>query len=92
MTRALVYGLAVAGAAAVRSLVRHGYDVVVADDVVTPERSELARSLDVEIIERPAELELGRLVRSCVLVCPSPGVPESHVVVDAAIGAGVELV
>ena len=92
MTRALVYGLAVAGAAAARALARHGYDVVVADDVVTPERLELARVLDVEIIEQPADRDLGRLVRSCVLVCPSPGVPETHAVVDAAIGAGIELV
>ena len=92
MTRALVYGLAVAGAAAARALVRHGYDVVVADDVVTPERLELARTLDVEIIEQPIDLELSRLVRSCALVCPSPGVPETHAVVAAANDAGIELV
>ena len=92
MTRALVYGLAVAGAAAARALVRHGYDVVVADDVVTPERVELARVLDLEIIEHPADRDLSRLVRSCALVCPSPGVPETHSVVDAAIDAGVEVV
>jgi UDP-N-acetylmuramoylalanine--D-glutamate ligase len=92
VTRALVYGLAVAGAAAARALARHGHEVVVADDVVTPERLELARSLDVEIIEQPTERDLIRLVRSCALVCPSPGVPETHAVVAAAAGAGIELV
>ena len=92
MTRALVYGLAVAGAATVRALVRHGHDVVVADDVVTPQRRELAGTLDVEVLERPSGRELDRLVRSCALVCPSPGVPETHAVVEAATGAGVELV
>ena len=92
MTRALVYGLAVAGAAAARALARHGHEVVVADDVVTPERLELARSLDVEIIEQPTERDLIRLVRSCELVCPSPGVPETHAVVAAAVDGGIELV
>ena len=44
MTRALVYGLAVAGAATVRALQRHDIEVVVADDEVTAERRQLARS------------------------------------------------
>ena len=53
MTRALVYGLAVAGAATVRALQRHDVEVVVADDEVTAERRQLAGELDVQIIERP---------------------------------------
>ena len=38
--KALVYGLAVAGKSTVRALLRHGYDVIVADDSITPERCE----------------------------------------------------
>ncbi len=90
MSRALVYGLAVAGEATVRALVRHGHEVVVVDDTVTPERRELAATLDVELLERPGDLDA--LVRSCALVCPSPGVPETHDVIDAARRSGADLV
>ncbi len=90
MKRALVYGLAVAGAATVRALQRHGVEVVVADDDVTAERRQLAQELEVEIVERPVELEA--LIRSCDLVSPAPGVPETHDVVTMAQTMGVELV
>ncbi|HYN32663.1 MAG TPA: hypothetical protein VES40_08565, partial [Ilumatobacteraceae bacterium] len=62
--RALVYGLAVAGAATVRALQRHDIEVVVADDEVTAERRQLAQELDVEIIERPTGSALATLIRS----------------------------
>lgn len=92
MTRALVYGLAVAGAATVRALQRHDIEVVVADDDVTAERRQLAGELEVEIIERPTGSELVGLIRSCDLVSPAPGVPETHDVVTTALTVGVELV
>lgn len=92
MSRALVYGLAVAGAATVRGLQRHDIDVVVADDDVTADRRELAGELGVELLERPQGDELDRLVRSCDLVSPAPGVPETHAVIAAAHTAGVPLV
>ena len=92
MTRALVYGLAVAGAATVRALQRHDIEVVVADDEVTAERRQLAQELDVQIIERPIGSELNGLIRSCDLVSPAPGVPETHDVVTTAQTMGVELV
>ncbi len=92
MTRALVYGLAVAGESTVRALLRHGYDVVVADDHVDEGRRDLAGELDVELLDRPDEDVLGSLIRTCDLVSPAPGVPESHAVVAAATTAGVELV
>jgi UDP-N-acetylmuramoylalanine--D-glutamate ligase len=90
--RALVYGLAVAGESTVRALLRRGYDVVVADDVVTAERVALAAELGVEILEAPESTELSDLVAQCVLVSPSPGIPETHAVIVAAVDAGVELV
>jgi UDP-N-acetylmuramoylalanine--D-glutamate ligase len=92
VTRALVYGLAVAGAATVRALQRHDVEVVVADDEVTTERRRLADELDVEIIERPTGSRLEGLIRSCDLVNPAPGVPETHDVVTGAQAIGVELV
>jgi UDP-N-acetylmuramoylalanine--D-glutamate ligase len=82
VTRALVYGLAVAGASTARALLRHGYDVVVADDEITDERRSLATEIGVDLLERPGDL--GALVRSCDVVSPAPGVPEHHSVVLAA--------
>jgi UDP-N-acetylmuramoylalanine--D-glutamate ligase len=91
-SRALVYGLAVAGEATVRALLRRGVDVVVADDDVDDRRRTLAAELDVELLERPDASALAAVVSSCELVSPAPGVPETHAVVRAAQDAGVELV
>ncbi|WP_040494000.1 UDP-N-acetylmuramoyl-L-alanine--D-glutamate ligase [Ilumatobacter nonamiensis] len=90
--RSLVYGLAVAGAATARALLRHGYEVVVGDDVVGPERVALAEDLGVELIEAPDEERLRELLSRCDLLCPSPGVPETHRVIDAARATGTEIV
>jgi UDP-N-acetylmuramoylalanine--D-glutamate ligase len=87
----LVYGLAVAGAATARALVRRGVEVVVADDEVTPERRDLADSLGVELLDAPGGATLDRLLGGCDLLSPSPGVPEFHRVIDAARRHGVEI-
>ncbi len=92
MSRALVYGLAVAGESTARALLRNGFDVVVADDVVDERRRDLAAELDVDLLDRPDTDALGELMASCDLVSPAPGVPETHAVVAAAQAAGVELV
>jgi UDP-N-acetylmuramoylalanine--D-glutamate ligase len=87
-----VYGLAVAGESTVRALLRHGVDVVVADDDVDGRRRALAGELDVELLDRPDEGVLRDVIASCDLVSPAPGVPETHAVVAAARSAGVEVV
>lgn len=92
MSRALVYGLAVAGASTVRALQLHGYDVIVADDDVTDDRRRLAVEFDVDLIERPTPSDLAGMIATCDLVSPAPGVPETHAVVAAARAVGVELV
>ncbi len=92
MSTALVYGLAVAGESTVRALLRRGYEVVTADDEVDDRRTEVARELGVELLERPDRATLDRLVSSCEFVSPAPGVPETHEVVASAESAGVELV
>lgn len=91
-SRALVYGLAVAGESTVRALLRRGVDVVVADDDVDDRRRALAAELGVELLDRPDADVLTTVVASCELVSPAPGVPETHAVVGAARDAGVELV
>lgn len=91
MSRALVHGLAVAGESTVRALLRHGYDVVAADDDVDDRRRDLAAELGVDLLEQPDSEVLRDVIRSCDLVSPAPGVPETHAVVTAATAAGVEV-
>jgi UDP-N-acetylmuramoylalanine--D-glutamate ligase len=89
---ALVYGLAVAGASTVRALRQRDIDVVVVDDDVTDARRALAADLDVELLGSMPPEALDRLVASCDLVSPAPGIPETHAVVDSARRHDVELV
>jgi UDP-N-acetylmuramoylalanine--D-glutamate ligase len=89
---ALVYGFAVAGASTARALRARDVEVIAVDDDVTDARRELAADLGVELLPTPSASDLERLVGSCDLVCPAPGVPETHAVIDAAQRCGVELV
>jgi UDP-N-acetylmuramoylalanine--D-glutamate ligase len=91
MKRALVYGLAVAGAATVRALQRRSVDVLAADDSDTPAKRELAAELGVELIVAPGDDELSALVARSEVVVPAPGVPEGHRVVAAAQRQGRRL-
>lgn len=90
MTRtALVHGIAIAGDATARRLLRRGWDVIVADDAPTDAKRLAARAVGAELVERPEEELLRTLVGRCELVVPAPGVPETHPVVRCALGAGV---
>lgn len=91
MTRALVHGLAIAGTSTARALLRRDYDVVALDDDVTSERRAVADELGIELLPVPGDAELARLVASCELVSPAPGVPEEHRVIAAAMAANVPL-
>jgi UDP-N-acetylmuramoylalanine--D-glutamate ligase len=92
VSRALVYGLAVAGESTVRALLHRGYDVVVADDEIDDRRRDLAAGLGVDLLARPDAAVLRDVISECEFVSPAPGVPETHQVVAAAQAAGVELV
>lgn len=89
---ALVYGLAITGLATVRALLRRGYTVVTADDVVTDERRQSAADLGVVLLDAPTSEELERVVATCSLVSPAPGIPETHRLIDVSGELGVELV
>jgi len=91
MTRALVYGLAVAGAATVRAMTARGIDVVAADDTDTPARQALAAELGVDLRIAPDDAELDNLIEGCDVVVPAPGVPEDHRVMAAARSRGRRL-
>ena len=92
MNTALVYGLAVAGAATVRALAARGFDVVAADDADTPARRQLAADLGVELVIAPDDDQLAALVERSDVVVPAPGVPERHRVIAAAQRQGRRLV
>ncbi len=94
----LVHGLAVTGAATVRALQRHGYEVVVSDDHVDDTKRDLANALGVDLLPAPVNPRVDRNVDPRVFACqfemisPAPGVPETHPLIVAARDAGVPLV
>ena len=88
MPRVLVYGVAIAGTALIRGLVRRGYEVIAADDAVTNDKVALVGEFGVDLIATPDAATIGRLVDDCDFVAPAPGVPETHAVVIAALTQG----
>jgi UDP-N-acetylmuramoylalanine--D-glutamate ligase len=92
VTAALVYGLAVAGAATVRALQRRGIEVRVADDTGDRRRRQLAADLGVELVVAPGDGALDGLVAASDIVVPAPGVPETHPLFAAAAAAACRVV
>ena len=86
--KVLVYGVAIAGAAVIRALVARGYEVIAADDVVTPERQRICADVGVDLRAAPDGPAIEALVEWADFVAPSPGVPETHAVIRAALAAG----
>jgi len=88
---ALVYGIALAGDALAGQLSRRGWKLLIADDAATDAKRQLAAALGVTLIESPTAVEIAALVAGADMVCPAPGVPETHSVVLAALAAGTPL-
>lgn len=82
---ALVHGLALSGTAVAQALVRRGWHVVVADDSPSDDKRAAATTLGTTLVERPSADEVAQLVAACDMVCPAPGVPEGHAVIEAAL-------
>ncbi len=92
MTRtALVHGIALSGDALAAQLVRRGWRVLVADDAPTDDKRALAARLGAMLVERPDSATVAALLAEADIVCPAPGVSETHPLVEAAIAAGVPL-
>lgn len=87
--RALVYGLAIAGTSTARALARRGFEVIVADDHVDDVKRSLAGTLGVDLL---TSVDTATLADDFDLLCPAPGVPETHPVILAAQQAGVPIV
>lgn len=92
VTRALVWGLAVTGTSTVQALQRRGFEVLVGDDAVTKEKRTLASKLDVELVEGATDGHLDALVDAVDLVCPAPGVPATHRLIERSVATGADLV
>ena len=78
MTKALVFGIGIAGRACAVALAQRGIEPVLVDDKETPSLKEFASSLGVEFHTNPDTSALAYLVRSVDFVLPAPGVPETH--------------
>ena len=82
---ALVYGIAISGEAVARALHERGFRVLVADDVINDAKSAAAAAVGADLIVKPDASTLDKLVAMSDIVCPAPGVPETHAVITAAI-------
>ncbi|HZP29979.1 MAG TPA: UDP-N-acetylmuramoyl-L-alanine--D-glutamate ligase [Acidimicrobiia bacterium] len=92
--RVLVVGLGATGDAVVRYVRGRGDDVTVVDDRPLDARAEYARVEDArragaEVLAPADAATVERLAVGADLVVPSPGVPERHVALQAALAAGV---
>jgi UDP-N-acetylmuramoylalanine--D-glutamate ligase len=89
--KVLVYGVAVAGMATLKALLARGYEVIVVDDSVNPQKAAAVSNLGCDLIERPGARELGLLISSCDFVAPAPGIPEAHPLISESCARGVPL-
>ena len=87
----LVFGLAVAGQAVARELVKRGESVVLADDSVSDLHRAFAQEIDMPIVALHHSSEIHQVLHSVARVAPAPGVPEGHPVIVAARELGVEI-
>lgn len=87
----LVYGLAIAGEAVARELVRRGERVVLADDRPTSAHQKLASELGAKLVDGSNHTEIDRHLRNVDRVVPAPGVSEQHRIIAEARRLDVEL-
>ncbi|MEY2553325.1 MAG: UDP-N-acetylmuramoylalanine--D-glutamate ligase [Ilumatobacteraceae bacterium] len=81
---ALVYGMAISGEAVARALHDRGVRVLVADDSLTEAKLAAAAAVGAELVVKPEGAALEQLVAVADIVCPAPGVPETHRLIEAA--------
>ena len=89
--RALLVGFGVTNQAVADKLLAYGQEVVVVDDAPSAEATEAAAARGVELIVAPDDVRLSELVHGATMVVPSPGLGDTHAVIDIARHAGVAL-
>lgn len=87
--RVVVMGFGVTGRAVARYLATRGDEVTVFDDSPSPDAVAAAGALGVAVEATPPASELASRLSRTGLLVPSPGVPMSHPVYEAAAAAGV---
>jgi UDP-N-acetylmuramoylalanine--D-glutamate ligase len=95
LSRVLVLGLGVTGAAVVRNRTAAGDDVTVVEDAADgdayQDRAATATAAGAEIVERREPAAIAALVRKADLLVPSPGVNERHPAIKESRHAGVAI-
>ncbi len=84
ISSALVYGWGITGIAVANALHARGLRVLAADDTVTDAKRSAAAAIGADLITAPSGDELDALIDAADIVCPAPGVPETHRVIVAA--------
>ena len=87
----LVFGLAIAGQAVARELVRRGESVVLADDAVSDLHQAFSKQIGMPLVALTTSSEIQQVLNSVARVAPAPGIPEGHPVIVAARELGVEI-
>ena len=87
----LVFGLAIAGQAVARELVRRGESVVLADDAVSDLHKAFSKQIGMPLVALTSSSEIQQVLNSVARVAPAPGIPEGHPVIVAARELGVEI-
>jgi UDP-N-acetylmuramoylalanine--D-glutamate ligase len=85
---ALVFGMAITGDAVAHALHDRGVRVLIADDLPNDVKVAAAAAIGADLIGHPDAGAVDKLVADADFVCPAPGVPETHPVVEAAIRLG----
>jgi UDP-N-acetylmuramoylalanine--D-glutamate ligase len=81
---ALIIGFGVTGQAVARALLARRFVVTAVDEHPSTTVRAAAASLSVKLVEAPSAIDLARLVEASDFVLPSPGIPETHPLFDAA--------
>ena len=87
----LVFGLAIAGQAVARELVRRGESVVLADDAVSDLHQAFSKQIGMPLVALTTSSGIQQVLNSVARVAPAPGIPEGHPVIVAARELGVEI-
>ena len=85
---ALVHGIAQAGLALAKELRARGFTLVVSDDQPIDAKRAIADELGATFVAAPDRATLERLVDGADMVCPAPGVPETHALFEVAAQRG----
>ncbi len=87
----LLAGFGAANQAVARALMARDHNVMVFDDRAETASATVAEALGLDLEVAPDARRLDRLVRSADAVIPTPGMPEQHPVMAAAMTLGVPI-